>query len=572
MDLLYANKILSMDPVDDLMEEYRLPKDQYELIKKYHKNGLKFKKDRKPLKQILNPSLTERKLKIGLSQRILGFPGVSPSPTVDETIAKLLITATDNDLLGKKIKELQELDLDAFLGKELSHFFELDDNNLNRNNITTAAQKLKYNLLVGLINQPSDQDSYATLQLKGQHIYSRLSSFRLEWKRNADLDETLETVIRELATEVSEEKLIEIYGADAHYGLPTQEVITAVLKYLVPLVQNQPKKVLNTLDNYRNDLRGEDTSIAHAVFTLWHMAVFHNELKNYPVHELDTPDEYIKAYREHYYQVDYRYRKAVTFSNRINDPYLTGDTHLDVALEEFLSFYQSEFIQKLNIGWQQRLDETGFDFSKLNITKQSDFFNKHVASSDIKTAVIISDAFRFEAAHELFKVLKRDTKKVLNIEPMLASVPSHTGLGMVNLLPLEELSLQNGDYIADGNKTSTTPNRKTILQNSDKNATAITAKEIDHMNRSQLRALFKEFNTVYIYHNLIDTTGEQHTTEKNVFNAVEQTIDYLDNLIRILNNANVYRFLVTADHGFNYLENKLDDATLEEFPNVEGKV
>src|SRR5699024_7138410 len=85
MDLLYANKILRLDPVDDLMEEYKLPKDQYELINNYYKEGLRFKKDRRPLQQILNPSLTERKLKLGLTQRILGFSTVTVSPTVDET-------------------------------------------------------------------------------------------------------------------------------------------------------------------------------------------------------------------------------------------------------------------------------------------------------------------------------------------------------------------------------------------------------------------------------------------------------------------------------------------------------
>src|SRR5699024_5020271 len=112
----------------------------------------------------------------------------------------------------------------------------------------------------------------------------------------------------------------------------------------------------------------------------------------------------------------------------------------------------------------------------------------------------------------------------------------------------------------------TTPDRKAILQNRDPDATYISAQKVNDMNRSQLRELFKEFSTVYIKHNLIDSAGEQHATEKNVFKNVEQTIEYLDNLIRILNNANVYRFLVTADHGFNYMENKLDDATLEDFP------
>jgi uncharacterized protein (TIGR02687 family) len=399
-----------------------------------------------------------------------------------------------------------------------------------------------------------------------------LSAFLIDWKRNSNLEATPEAVIQELAEDVSEEKLIEVYGADAHFGLPTEEVISAVLKYLVPLVKNQPKKVVNTLQNYRDDLRDEHSPIAFSVASLWHIAVFYNHLKDHPVKELDTASEYIEAYQDHYYKVDYEYRKAVTAFKRINDPHLTGDTDLDSALSDLLSFYQTEFIQKLNIGWQQRLAEQDFNFSDIDITKQYDFFEQHVASSDIKTAVIISDAFRFEAAQELFKVLKRDTKKVLDIEPMLASVPSHTGLGMANLLPFKELDIDSGDYIADGSKTGSTDYRKEILQKTDPEATAITALEFEEMSQSERRKLSKEYSTIYVFHNLIDTIGEQRKTEKNVFKAVEDTVEELDKLISRLFSANITRFLITADHGFNYMENKLDDATMEEFPDVKGKV
>jgi len=571
-DLLQANKKLTLNPVDEFIEEYNLPQDLKELIGEFYKEGLRFKKDRKPLKPILNASLTEKKLKLGLVQRILGFSKVSPSPKLDETIAKLFSVATNKDLLKEKITELGELDLDAFLGKELSQFFELKGNNLDYQSIKTAAQKFKYNVLMGPINEVSEKDPYPKLQLKSSHIHNRLSSFIIDWRRNRNLDESPEDVIQQLAAEVSEEQLIEVYGADAHYGLPTKEIIIAVLKFSVPLVQNQPKKVLNTLSNYRDDLRDQNSSVANALQALWNMAVFYNELKNHPVKELDTAPEYIESYKNHYYEVDRRYRKSVTSFRQINDPWIISETGLDEAFDEFLRFYQSDFIHKLNIGWQQRLSEIKFNFSELGTKRQSEFYESFIASSDIKTAVIISDAFRYEAAEELFTVLKRDTKKVLDIEPMLASVPSHTGLGMASLLPIKDLSIDSGEYVAGDTKTGSTPNRKAILQDTDSDSTAITALEIQEMSQTERRELFKEYNTVYIYHNLIDTIGEQRNTEKKVFKAVDDTIEELDKLISKLNSANVYRFVITADHGFSYMENKLDDATMEDSPDVKGKV
>ncbi|MEX2411908.1 MAG: BREX-1 system phosphatase PglZ type A [Candidatus Paceibacterota bacterium] len=572
IDLLFANKVLSLDPKDDIIEEYKLPRDLYDLVDKYYQNGLRFKKNRRPLEPILNSSLTEKKLKIGLCQRILGFSKVSPSPTINETIAKLFVAATDNDILKKKIESLQEMDLDAFLGRELSKLFDLDDNNLTKENIITAVQKLKYNLLVGTIEHDIDADPYSKLLISDQRNLNQLPVLHLEWKRNPGLEKNSEDVFRSLASEVSEKKLIEIYGAEARFGLATKEVVSAVLNFLIPIVKNQPKKVLNTLQTYWDEIKDNDSSLSQSVSCLWHMAAMYNELKNHPVHELDTPDEYIDQYKNHHYEVDFRYRKSVSAYKNIKDPQLIAETGIEGAYQNMLSYYHSDFIQKLNIGWQQRLSDINFQFDTMSVAKQYSFFQDHIESSELKTAVIISDAFRYEAAQELFKVLKLDSKKELEIQPLLTSVPSHTALGMTNLLPHESLSMQAGDYCINGVKTKGTPNRKKILENSDQEATAILSQDIDEMNREELRNLFKNYNTVYIYHNIIDTTGEQRTTEKKVFDAVEKTISYIDNLMRILNNANVYRFIVTADHGFNYLENKLDEPTLENRPEVKGEV
>ncbi|MCH2449132.1 MAG: BREX-1 system phosphatase PglZ type A [Gracilimonas sp.] len=572
IDILFANKVLSLDPRDDLIEEYSLPKDLYDLIDKYYENGLRFKKDRRPLEPILNSSLTERKLKIGLCQRILGYTKVTPAPTINETLAKLFVVSKDDDLLAEKIKSLRELELDAFLGRELSQLFDLDDNNLTKENIVTALLKFKYNLLVGSIEHDLDNDPYSKLLISDQRRLNQLPVLHIEWKRNPSLEVNPDVVFSSLTSDVSENKLLEIYGAEARFGLATKEVISAVLNFLIPIVKNQPKKVLNTLQFYWDDVRDDDSPLSHCVTCLWHMAALYNEIKNHPVRELDSPDEYVDQYIKHHYEIDLRYRKAVSAYKKIKDPQFIAEIGLEGTYQELLSFYHADFIQKLNIGWQQRLNDLNFQFEKFNTAKQYSFFSNHVESSELKTAVIISDALRYEAALDLFKVLKRDAKKELEIQPIIASVPSHTALGMSNLLPHEKMKMQSGDYCINGVKTVGTPNRKRILEENSSGATAITALEVEEMNREQLRKLFKDFNTVYIYHNLIDTTGEQRTTEKNVFGAVEETIQYIDNLIRVLNNANVYRFIVTADHGFNYLENKLDEPTLEDGPEVKGKV
>lgn len=58
---------------------------------------------------------------------------------------------------------------------------------------------------------------------------------------------------------------------------------------------------------------------------------------------------------------------------------------------------------------------------------------------------------------------------------------------------------------------------------------------------------------IYVYHNKIDATGENLKTENNVFDAVERSIDEIFDLVwKLSKRGNVYRFVITADHGFIY--------------------
>ena len=77
---------------------------------------------------------------------------------------------------------------------------------------------------------------------------------------------------------------------------------------------------------------------------------------------------------------------------------------------------------------------------------------------------------------------------------------------------------------------------------------------------------------VYIYHNCIDARGDHYPTEREVFDAVEETFGQLRNLINALvNRVSATTIYVVSDHGFIYkrgnivpnektAKDKLDDA------------
>src|SRR5699024_11277340 len=79
--------------------------------------------------------------------------------------------------------------------------------------------------------------------------------------------------------------------------------------------------------------------------------------------------------------------------------------------------------------------------------------------------VIISDALRYEAAHELHTQLEERENGTSTIQPMTASYPTYTQLGMASLLPHRELSVDGNKVIyVDGQLTKDMDNRRKILQ------------------------------------------------------------------------------------------------------------
>ena len=80
-----------------------------------------------------------------------------------------------------------------------------------------------------------------------------------------------------------------------------------------------------------------------------------------------------------------------------------------------------------------------------NIINQYDFFAREVqpvldADPGRRVVVIISDAFRYEAAQELFAAMRGTDRYQATMDSMLGVLPSYTALGMASLLPHGQLA------------------------------------------------------------------------------------------------------------------------------------
>jgi uncharacterized protein (TIGR02687 family) len=175
--------------------------------------------------------------------------------------------------------------------------------------------------------------------------------------------------------------------------------------------------------------------------------------------------------------------------------------------------------------------------------------------------VIISDAFRYEAAVELEQRVNEKRYSKATLTSQLGVVPSYTTLGMASLLPHNTLDYKNDtdDVLVDGMSSQGTLQRNKILESYE--GMAITAETLRGWSRDEGRQALKDQYLIYVYHNVVDAIGDDAATENRTFQAVNDAIGELAELVRKAQmQFNTSTVIVTADHGFLFQQSKLEDA------------
>ncbi len=277
--------------------------------------------------------------------------------------------------------------------------------------------------------------------------------------------------------------------------------------------------------------------------------------------DLHDASSLYKAYEQTLYKFDSAYRQFWEAVMRTREQ---GWDILKPLCEWVEAMYSNGYLLKLSLAWGQAL-EGGLiaSWQIPAVPNQYRFFDQFVRpilsrGDNQRVLVIISDAFRYEAARELADMLNSRYRFDAAVTSQLSVLPSHTALGMAALLPHEMLSYtEKGHVFADGKSTSGTENRAKLLEPI--GGTAIASGELMSMKRDEGRSLIREHRIVYIYHNAIDSVGDTASTEGETFNATRKAINQLADLVRqIINSLNGTNVIVTSDHGFLYEETRPD--------------
>lgn len=272
--------------------------------------------------------------------------------------------------------------------------------------------------------------------------------------------------------------------------------------------------------------------------------------------------EAVHGYVRYWFKIDQLYRRFIYALKKSGEMTLLNS--LVVTIE---NLYTNRFLSPLATQWQGQVD-TMDSWSVPDVTLQRQFYSRWVkpyTNRGNKICVIISDAFRYEAGDEMKSRINRENKYQASLDHLLSALPSYTQLGMASLLPNNggdfSVSEKDASVSIGGVSTQGTANRDKLIKAAlGDNACAQQAKSILDMTQSEGRELFKNHDVIYIYHNRIDHTGDKMQSEGEAFDATERTFEDLMTLVKKLAAYNASNFLITADHGFIYQNQPLEES------------
>jgi len=290
-------------------------------------------------------------------------------------------------------------------------------------------------------------------------------------------------------------------------------------------------------------------------------AEFQNELAQATL-GMSSLVEGLERYSKSWFRIDQLYRKFILHMRKSAHATLMGDLFTQVE-----NHYVNNYLLRLNDAWQVHVDAAE-EWNADPIPAQRNFYQKHVAEyrrKDQKICVIISDALRYEIAEEFLGRVRSIDRFEAKIEPMFGSLPSYTQLGMASLLPNTSLEIadnKSATVFVDGISSQGLENRKKILttgRHGDR-TTALKSDTLMAMRGDAAKQMFRDHDVIYVYHNVIDATGDKPASEERVFEAAENTMADLENLVKKLTSANARAIIVTADHGFIYQHRPIEES------------
>ena len=506
-------------------------------------------KRKEELKALLDKDDTQGKIRLKMLAICAGS-----EPRIDSVLENLLEELSEDK--EEKFKLITRCGLDEFLWEQMKRFYGY-----------SSETKGVKDFVIELFKSCYAMGTDGTIKLTGDALV-----FLKRWKDSRKYEDSFKKLSNECADILSIEndlgskdfrKLIEL----DYFELIDKKIIS-------DLVRNVAERTISAGDcallvRQRRQSHWYDR-FEHEYSAVDVAAQFVHALDEAHL-TMESITEGVQRYCRSWYRLDQLYRK---YTYHLQS---SGKTSLlEKLTEQIENLYSNTFLLGVNDNWQKVVDETDkWDIADTDrdhpCSLQNRFFERYVSpvlDKKNKIFVIISDALRYEIGEELLGRIRQEDRYEAVLESSLAMLPSYTQLGMAALLPNKEIALKDNDsgaVLVDGQSSQGIANRNKILSNAvSKNIATVKAEEFLGLNNDESRALVKDNDAIYIYHNRIDIIGDKRDSEEHVFKAVEDTLQDLIKLIKKLTSSNANNILMTADHGFIYQNRAIDESDFTE--------
>jgi len=562
MGLLIANKALQLDDTGSFMNEFGLGIHQKSLVTKYM-SELKYTGVKEVCKPILKPQkLTEELLQQGILAATLKFSRIQNWPVLIAKMATLVLNETD---YSRVIKKVSGLNMEGAILKQIKHLIDTPIIDLSLDSLKTIGLSLRYNQITQTIPEAEPSDPYIALKTNDQDKITQLNQLLFAIEVDKHLNKQLDELFDKVDQEIKGERIIETYGSDQEYAVYSESMLWRVIQDTLNHLFDNPANVYKQLEklSLQNGLKehGKDT-----ISFISQTAKLLRQLADVQSYILNKPEDYIQWYEKKGYLIDQYYRRSISSRKLIDDTEIPKTFQLEEITNKLNELYELH-TDKINREWLKCLNENEFDYSKINHPKQYDFYQDEIDSKDQKVVVIISDALRYEAGIELLSEMHGDPKNTATVRSMIASLPSKTNIGMAQLLPGKQFEFNGGDIRVD-NISSESTHRTKILKNKKLKSMTVQYSHLDGFDRPKIRDIFKN-DVVYVYHDVIDATGDKVVSERRTFDAVEDAINELKKFVKLLHASyNVAKVYITADHGFLYNDKEVEEKDKEDLKGI----
>lgn len=279
-------------------------------------------------------------------------------------------------------------------------------------------------------------------------------------------------------------------------------------------------------------------------------------------------DEALKQYSESWHEIDRAYR---TFW--LHHEQAAQRTLFEELANHLEKRYVNAFLLPLNQQWSELIASGPWESGVLPL--QSRFFERFVQpvlDRQGKLYVVVSDALRYESVAELRDRVEQEDRYTAKLSALLGLLPSYTQLGMAALLPHQALEVAaDGETVwVDGQPSQGLENRRKRLQEAlPGRATALQVRDFLLMNKEEGRALTRDHDVIYLYHNQVDAIGDDPKTEHRVFSETEDAFEELLRIFKKVTAFNGNHLLLTADHGYLYQQQALAEDDFTSLPPVD---